>query len=193
MVIRTWFYIVLLLSLFTLKGSFHCSRSPFLKYIGVDYQHQDRHIRLKSSPMEVERNDNCPKERRILSLPGSFGLASFSPSSNIKPTIIRILQFNVLADGFVIQTVREFLRKIVYFLSLSGLSPSKGYFTRIDPVHLDWEYRKSRLLNEITQYDPDIITLQEVDHYYDYFFSEFNHRGALSPSSSSHCHIILAV
>jgi len=60
---------------------------------------------------------------------------------------------------------------------LSGMCPNKGYFSRIDKSHLEWNYRKDRLLNEIIQYDPDIITMQEVDHFYDFFLPELNERG----------------
>ena len=59
---------------------------------------------------------------------------------------IRVLQFNVLADG------------------LSGLSPDLGLFSRISFEDLSWDSRKTRLLGEILQYDPDVILLQEVDH-----------------------------
>ena len=60
---------------------------------------------------------------------------------------------------------------------LAGLNPDQGHFSRIKSEHLQWEYRKHLLLHEITQYDPDIITLQEVDHYYDFFLPELNDRG----------------
>lgn len=63
--------------------------------------------------------------------------------SNFK---FRVLQFNILADG------------------LSGAHPDLGGFSRLNPAHIAWEYRKNRLLNEILQYEPDVITLQEVDH-----------------------------
>mmetsp|Transcript_4094 Transcript_4094/g.5658 ORF Transcript_4094/g.5658 Transcript_4094/m.5658 type:complete len:676 (+) Transcript_4094:3-2030(+) len=126
----------------------------------------------------VDKDFSClddkssPRMRQFLPLPGSLGLTNFSPNSSIRPTIVRILQFNVLADG------------------LSGLCPNKGFFSRIDKSHLEWSYRKDRLLNEIVQYDPDIITMQEVDHFYDFFLPNLNERGYVgyfAPKPTSAC------
>jgi len=41
---------------------------------------------------------------------------------------------------------------------------------------LNWEHRKILLLNEIEKYDADIICLQEVDHFEDFFEPEFKKR-----------------
>ena len=71
-------------------------------------------------------------------------------------TQLRILQFNMLADG------------------LSGLRSDLGAFSRAKKEDVIWENRKLKLLYEILQYDPDIITLQECDHYYDYFLPELS-------------------
>ena len=65
---------------------------------------------------------------------------------------LRVLQWNMLADG------------------LSGLQKDLGAFSRIQKGDIDWdESRKYSLLYELLQYDPDVITLQECDHYYDWF------------------------
>lgn len=88
------------------------------------------------------------------------------------PRLFRILQFNTLADG------------------LSGLRPDLGAFSRTKPEDISWESRKSRLLHEIVQYEPDIISLQEVDHYYDFFLPELSARGydgLFAPKPSSTC------
>eukprot|EP00929_Paragymnodinium_shiwhaense_P069548 TRINITY_DN35072_c0_g1_i1.p1 TRINITY_DN35072_c0_g1~~TRINITY_DN35072_c0_g1_i1.p1 ORF type:complete len:163 (+),score=20.80 TRINITY_DN35072_c0_g1_i1:72-560(+) len=65
----------------------------------------------------------------------------------------RIAQFNILADG------------------LSGKSKRLGGFTECDPGALQWEYRKHRILEELFRHGrpPDIIALQEVDHFHDWF------------------------
>jgi len=42
---------------------------------------------------------------------------------------------------------------------------------------LKWEYRKDLILNEIVQYSPDIITLHENDHFFDFFLPEMSRRG----------------
>ena len=69
---------------------------------------------------------------------------------------MRILQFNILADG------------------LSGLCDGYGDFSRITKEDIIWENRKTKLLHEIIQYNPDIITLQECDHYYDFFLPQLS-------------------
>lgn len=88
------------------------------------------------------------------------------------PRVFRALQFNTLADG------------------LSGLRPDLGAFSRTNPQDMTWESRKSRLLHEVVQYEPDIISLQEVDHYYDFFLPELSARGydgLFAPKPSSTC------
>ena len=65
---------------------------------------------------------------------------------------LRILQLNMLADG------------------LSGLRDDLGAFSRIsNPITINWSHRRDLILHEILQYNPDIITLQECDHFYDWF------------------------
>ena len=72
---------------------------------------------------------------------------------------LRVMQFNILADG------------------LSGLDPRRGDFSRVAFETLSWNSRKHQILHEIIQYGPDIVTLQEVDHFYDYFLPELSARG----------------
>ena len=91
---------------------------------------------------------SLPATRKFLQLPVA-DVDTYSSASN--PLILRVLQFNVLADG------------------LAGLRPDLGRFNRASKEILNWDHRKIRILHEITQYAPDIITMQEVDHYYDFF------------------------
>eukprot|EP01041_Mallomonas_annulata_P002674 gene2674-5263_t len=104
-------------------------------------------------------------------IPPTRNFISLSEPTNLFG--FRVLQFNILADG------------------LSGLHPDLGEFSRISPCHLKWSYRKDRILNEILQYEPDIISLQEVDHYYDFFLPELSLRGydgLFAPKPASSCH-----
>ena len=114
---------------------------------------------------------NLPATRKFLPLPiADVGTSSAASTTN--PFVLRVLQFNVLADG------------------LAGLRPDLGRFNRASKEILDWEYRKSRILHEITQYAPDIITMQEVDHYYDFFLPELSARGYtgyFAPKPTSAC------
>jgi len=66
---------------------------------------------------------------------------------------IRVMHWNILADG----------------LSGSGLSLINGYSKSLEKQFaspkecLVWDYRKWLILEEIAHYDPDIITLVELD------------------------------
>eukprot|EP00960_Hanusia_phi_P020096 593791-Hanusia_phi.AAC.2 len=64
-----------------------------------------------------------------------------------------VAQFNVLADG------------------LSGMDVDKGGFSRASPMCLAWEHRRQKLVDEIMRHgiQPDIVALQEVDHFHDWF------------------------
>lgn len=97
---------------------------------------------------------------------------------DLKPDVIyhteklRILQFNILADG------------------LSGLRNDLGGFSRIKQEFIGWDYRKHLLAQELLQYDPDIITLQECDHFHDYLsplLSSKGYRGFFLPKPKSKC------
>ena len=93
------------------------------------------------------------------------------PSSLLSSTL-RILQLNMLADG------------------LSGLRKDIGAFSRVTAEAMSWERRKEQLLHEILQYSPDIITLQENDHYYDFFLPELSnlgYDGLFAPKPASAC------
>ena len=75
------------------------------------------------------------------------------PAPGISVTAV---QFNILADG------------------LSGKDDAKGNFTESPPESLDWSYRKNRIVEEIMRHfenesPPDVIAMEEVDHYHDFF------------------------
>eukprot|EP00299_Pterocystis_sp_00344_P011586 c5430_g1_i2.p1 GENE.c5430_g1_i2~~c5430_g1_i2.p1 ORF type:complete len:318 (-),score=89.35 c5430_g1_i2:62-1015(-) len=66
-------------------------------------------------------------------------------------TAFKVMQFNVLADA------------------LSGADEHHGGFIHTPFECLDWEYRKSQLLEEVKRFDPDVVCMEEVDHYDDWF------------------------
>lgn len=90
----------------------------------------------------------------------------FGPSDHIFPIKekrkVRVVQYNVLADG------------------LSGKDAKKGGFTKVPPEVLEWGTRRGRLLEEVFRHGeeaPDIIALEEVDHYHDWFKPQLHKRG----------------
>ena len=112
-----------------------------------------------------------PRTRRFVPLPGSIGLNKVNSYGN-QPLVLRVQQFNALADG------------------LSGLRQDLGGFSRAKQSVLNWDRRKEQILHEITQYDADVITLQEIDHYYDFFLpnlSKLGYIGHYAPKPTSAC------
>ena len=86
--------------------------------------------------------------------------------------VVRVQQFNVLADG------------------LAALRPDLGKFSRQNRSVLDFEVRKLNLLKEMEQYGADIITLQEVDHFHDFFqpqLEALGYAGYFAPKPTSAC------
>jgi hypothetical protein len=89
-------------------------------------------------------------------LPRSFLSSSSETKQNhhttaTSPSTIRVLQFNVLARGL-------------------SSPPKNGGFVLSPPACLEFDaYRKYRLLEEILRFSPDVVTLEELDHYQDFF------------------------
>lgn len=86
----------------------------------------------------------------------------FSPSS----TSLSVLQWNILADH------------------LAGASPTLGGFDNVTPQMLDWATRKAKIIATIEDYDPDVIALQECDHF-DEIAKELRYTGyfAMKPAT----------
>lgn len=76
--------------------------------------------------------------------------------------LFTVMQFNILAD------------------SLSGKDEKKGGFTKTPPECLDWEKRKDGLMEEILRFGPDVVCLEECDHYSDWFEPVMKQRGYVS-------------
>ena len=87
----------------------------------------------------------------------------WAESSDTSPGApLRVVQFNVLADG------------------LSGRDTKLGGFDSAPKESLKWEARRRRLLEEIFRHpgrEPDVICLEEVDHYHDWFMPQLSKRG----------------
>ncbi|CAH0368606.1 unnamed protein product [Pelagomonas calceolata] len=74
---------------------------------------------------------------------------------------LRVVQFNVLADG------------------LSGRDTKLGGFDSAPKDSLKWEARRERLIEELFRHgpEPDVICLEEVDHFDDWFMPQLSKRG----------------
>ncbi|XP_051821370.1 nocturnin isoform X1 [Antechinus flavipes] len=82
---------------------------------------------------------------------------------------IRVMQWNILAQA---------------------LGEGKDNFVQCPVEALKWEERKCLILEEILAYQPDILCLQEVDHYFDTFnplLSRLGYQGTFFPKPWSPC------
>ncbi|KAI5624888.1 nocturnin isoform X1 [Silurus asotus] len=82
---------------------------------------------------------------------------------------IRVMQWNILAQA---------------------LGEGKDGFIRCPMEALNWAERKYLILEEILTYRPDIVCLQEVDHYYDTFqpmMSSLGYQSSFCPKPFSPC------
>ncbi|XP_036424630.1 nocturnin isoform X1 [Colossoma macropomum] len=82
---------------------------------------------------------------------------------------IRVMQWNILAQA---------------------LGEGKDGFVRCPMDALNWAERKYLILEEILTYRPDILCLQEVDHYYDTFqpvLSRLGYQSTFCPKPCSPC------
>jgi mRNA deadenylase 3'-5' endonuclease subunit Ccr4 len=70
---------------------------------------------------------------------------------------LRVMQWNILADGLA-----QF-----------------GDFIRAPKEILEWSTRAPKLLNKILEASADIVCLQELNHYDDYFLPELRQHGYL--------------
>lgn len=121
----------------------------------------------ESSPLEASSHPTMMRQRNMVTLPKPHCLQSLSTIGSL-----RVQQFNVLADG------------------LSGLRPDLGAFSRVSKSQLDWSHRRYQLLHEIVQYNADVVTLQECDHFHDFFLPEMHrlgYTGYFAPKPTSTC------
>ncbi|XP_033112060.1 nocturnin-like isoform X2 [Anneissia japonica] len=82
---------------------------------------------------------------------------------------VRIMQWNILADA---------------------LGNGGDNFIKCPKEALNWETRKFRILEELLIYDPDVMCLQEVDHYHDFFdpiLKVLGYHGTFMAKPSSPC------
>eukprot|EP00041_Stephanoeca_diplocostata_P017552 m.356003 g.356003 ORF g.356003 m.356003 type:complete len:398 (-) comp20742_c0_seq2:211-1404(-) len=99
----------------------------------------------------------------------------------------RIMQYNILAEGLSSgpDVVTPFPRMVPDDKCFGGFSelphPEKA---------LDFNTRKYRILEEIVKYDADILTLQECDHFFDFFqpaLDSLGYDGAFQAKINSPC------
>ena len=76
---------------------------------------------------------------------------AFFESRIFNPVAVRLLQFNMLAEGL-------------------SSEPDFGGFTQTPVDSLDFhKFRKFRVLKELLRYNADIIAIEECDHFDDFF------------------------
>lgn len=85
-----------------------------------------------------------------------------------------VVQFNTLADG------------------LSAKEPRKGGFLETPPGSLEFDYRGRRLMEEVFRHGvlPDVVAMQEVDHFEDWFepiMTSLGYKGRFLSKPNSPC------
>lgn len=134
-----------------------------------------RIVRGEDRPQLVKRKFLRPDERnghpdltdgfRMLNL-NTISKTCSEPTTN--PAQLRIFQWNMLSQT---------------------LGMHNDGFIRCPSDALTWECRRYQVIQEIVQYDPDIICLQEVDHYkfIQKILATQNYEGVFFPKPDSPC------
>ncbi|KAE8877193.1 hypothetical protein PF005_g13479 [Phytophthora fragariae] len=113
-----------------------------------------------SSAQEEKRQRMTPRKSRPIQrrwMAYAPPRSADDPSVPITASTFRFMSFNVLAD-YLVQNDRE-------------NEPAKRH------VKYDWEYRRGRLVKEILRWLPDVVNLQEVDHFEDFFEPRLRNAG----------------
>lgn len=108
-------------------------------------------LSVESDP--VRRLPAAPMERRMMSL----ATGEMFPAKNRRPGTFRVLTYNVLSEIYT----------------------SVTSYPHCPKWGLAWTYRRLNLLREMSQYDADILCLQEcqADHYEEHFLPYFSRLG----------------
>jgi len=112
------------------------------KMINDDVQDDD--VDFGGISTQQEMKDRCQQELGSLPPMIQRHFTRIRPSVSGDPSVIRVLQWNILSQS---------------------LGVHNDNFVRCPPEALDWRTRRYRILAEIIEHSPDIICLQEVDHY----------------------------
>lgn len=136
----------------------------------------------------------------------SYSSSASAVGFDANSDMLRVFQLNMLADGLfglradlgnlssIIITIHTFIViKIIVIIVIikyfhnndNGNKHNNnnndlytlGAFSRAKRENAIWENRKLQLLHELLQYNPDVITLQECDHYYDFFLPQLSMKG----------------
>eukprot|EP00912_Choanoflagellata_sp_UC4_P002269 UC4_evm4s1434 len=123
----------------------------------------------------LQRSDAVPAWPALLPcrkfITGGNGFAG-SPTSTVSETDFSVFSMNVLADG------------------LAGLADGFSGFTHLPLEGLQWSNRKYRIMDEILTRNPDVVCLQEVDHFHDWFepqLSKIGYAGVYREDPFSPC------
>ncbi|XP_039964519.1 nocturnin isoform X3 [Bactrocera neohumeralis] len=115
----------------------------------------------------------------------------------IKPSLtsdvtdgLRSLKLNTVAKDYsVASTLPNHIRVLQWNILSQTLGQNNDGFVRCPEEALTWENRKFLIVQEILQYNPDIICLQEVDHFkfLQTILGTQNYEGIFFPKPDSPC------
>lgn len=169
-------------SIISAEGDVDNIRVPSTGQVDNDLQgltgKQDIMNMIDSIKAKMSQVQNCDLYDRAMS--GHVQL-----SDEKQDACFTIMQFNMLARGLSSGPNQKPL-----YPENTTKESSYGGFGEVPypEVCLDWDFRKFRLLEEMIRNDPDIITVQEVDHYNDFFkpaLEEFGYSSIWAPKKGS--------
>uniref|UniRef100_A0A0A1WZH4 Nocturnin n=1 Tax=Zeugodacus cucurbitae TaxID=28588 RepID=A0A0A1WZH4_ZEUCU len=115
----------------------------------------------------------------------------------IKPSLtsdvtdgLRSLKLNTVAKDYnVASSLPNHIRVLQWNILSQTLGQNNDGFVRCPEEALTWEHRKFLIVQEILQYNPDIICLQEVDHFkfLQTILGTQNYEGIFFPKPDSPC------
>ncbi|XP_043917580.1 nocturnin isoform X1 [Protopterus annectens] len=132
-------------------------------HLGEDPEQEDADL---LDPQEMLKECQAVLHKRPPRLKRSFVYPGQHCTSNHP---IRVMQWNILAQA---------------------LGEGKDNFIQCPREALNWEERKYLILEEILTYHPDVLCLQEVDHYFDTFqpiLSKLGYKCTFLPKPWSPC------
>ena len=140
----------------------------------LDVQHCESLVRLESHIKAEKLPDLCPRKWS-------------DPDADGGNASITVMQSNILAEG--LSAPPKEVRAPPFAAQKDS---TYGYFEGVsDPSRVfEWRHRKFQVLREILQSRPDVVALEEVDHFHDFFepaMRKFGYAGKFEVKGHSPC------
>eukprot|EP01083_Nonionella_stella_P300895 1029584_1 len=154
-----------------------CSCCPKKEVTSDTYKGKTNNLQEELSRLKSEYKDKYRElyDRKWMNtLPSENNTNEQKSQNNDNSLQFSIFQFNVLADGLS---------------GAHGTRKGRGGFDKSPVESLDFKYRGFRILEEIINASPDIITMQEADafDFLAYYLEPYGYSGHFQPKAKSPC------